>query len=69
MQNSEESQRASAITDAETSNVLLSTIQALIKGMNETSQAMKKAQQDNDESWLEDEEKDGAVNPRLSEHV
>ena len=45
-QNSEDFQRASAVTDAETPHVLLSTMQFLIKGMTEMSQAMKKAQQD-----------------------
>ena len=50
-QNSEDSQRASAITDPETSiyNVLLFTMQAMIKGMNEMLQAMNKSQQDDDD--------------------
>ena len=54
-QDSETHQRASAITDAETNNVLLSTMQALLKGMTEMSQAMKKSNQDEDDSWLDDE--------------
>ena len=56
---SETPQRASAITDAETNNVLLSTMQALLKGMTEMSQAMKKSHQDEDDSWLDDEVTDG----------
>ena len=56
-QDSETPQRASAITDADTNNVLLSTMQALLQGMTEMSQAMKKAQ-DEDDSWLDDEVND-----------
>ncbi|XP_028415993.1 uncharacterized protein LOC114539556 [Dendronephthya gigantea] len=58
-QDSDNSQRSSVITDAETNNVLLSTMQALLKGMTEMSQAFKKSQQDDDDSWLDDEVDDG----------
>ena len=42
-QNSEALQRVSAITDALTNNVVLSTMQALLLGITEMSQAMNKS--------------------------
>ena len=71
-QDSETPQRASAITDPDTNNALLSTVQASLQGMTEMSQAMKKAQQDEDDSWLDevnDEHEPPAKRPCLETSV